>query len=79
MLETQKCDLAGYLNPEIAMAEIAKTSSTKDPNLYKRLARNVLPSGYEAKRGQKRRSVYRSTHQDKAVVSGFQPLCCLAS
>jgi len=50
MLETIKCELAGYLNPEMDKAEIVKNSLTKDPDLYKRAAKNVLPPGYEAKR-----------------------------
>jgi DNA-binding PadR family transcriptional regulator len=50
MLETVKCELVGYLNPEMDMAEIIKNSFTKDPDLYKRLVKNVLPPGYEAKR-----------------------------
>jgi hypothetical protein len=33
--------------------EITKGSLTKDPDLYKRMVKNVLPSGYEA--GRKRR------------------------
>jgi len=49
MLETVKCELASYLNPEMDVAEITERSLTKDPNLYKRLVKNVLPSGYEAK------------------------------
>jgi len=49
MLETIKCELAGYLNPEMDKAEIIKNSLTNDPDLYKRAAKNVLPSGYEAK------------------------------
>jgi hypothetical protein len=48
MLETIKCELASYLNPETDMAEIIKNSFTKDPDLYKRL-KNILPPGYEAK------------------------------
>jgi len=50
MLETIKCELIGYLNPEMDMAEIIKNSFTNDPNLYKRMVKNVLPPGYEAKR-----------------------------
>ena len=50
MLETLKCELVGYLNPEMDMAEITKKSLTGDPNLYKRMVKDVLPSGYEAKR-----------------------------
>jgi DNA-binding MarR family transcriptional regulator len=54
MLEKIKCELAGYLNPEMDMAEIIKNSYTNDPDLYKRL-KNILPPGYEAerKRGEK--------------------------
>jgi DNA-binding MarR family transcriptional regulator len=51
-LETLKCELAGYLNPEMDMAEITKNSFTKDPDLYKRLV-EILPPGYEAKRKRK--------------------------
>jgi DNA-binding MarR family transcriptional regulator len=50
MLETVKCELYGYLNPEMDIAEIRKKSLTGDPNLYKRAVKNVLPPGYEAKR-----------------------------
>jgi DNA-binding MarR family transcriptional regulator len=49
MLETIKCELVAYLNPEMDKAEIIKNSFTRDPDLYKRLM-NVLPPGYEAKR-----------------------------
>jgi DNA-binding MarR family transcriptional regulator len=48
-LETIKCELVSYLNPEMDMAEIVKNSFTRDPDLYKRL-KNVLPPGYEAER-----------------------------
>ena len=50
MLETVKCELIGYINPEMDKAEIIKNSFTKDPSLYKRMVKNVLPPGYEAKR-----------------------------
>ena len=50
MLERLKCELVGYLDPESDMAEIAKDSLTNDPDLYKRMVKNVLPPGYEAKR-----------------------------
>ena len=50
MLETVKCQLIGYINPEMDKAEIIKNSFTKDPNLYKRMAKNLIPPGYEAKR-----------------------------
>ena len=50
MLETVRCELVGYLNPEMDMVEITKKSLTKDPHLYKRMVKNVLPPGYEVKR-----------------------------
>jgi MarR family 2-MHQ and catechol resistance regulon transcriptional repressor len=50
MLETLKCEMVGYLNPEMDMAEIIQKSLTRQPDLYKRMAKNVLPSGYEAER-----------------------------
>ena len=50
MLETLKCELAGYLNPELDKAEIIKSSLTRDPDLYKRLVKNVLSPGHEGKR-----------------------------
>jgi len=54
-LEKVKCQLVGYLNPEIDMSEIIKRSFTGDPNLYKRMVKDLLPHAYEAKRkrGQK--------------------------
>ena len=48
-LETIKCELIGYLNPEMDKAEIIKNSFTNDPNLFKRLE-NILPPGYKAER-----------------------------
>ena len=51
MLETVKCELVSYLNPEMEKAEIIKSSFTQDLDIYKRMAKNVLPPGYEAKRG----------------------------
>ena len=48
MLETVKCELASYLDPEMDRAEITKKSLTGDPRLYKRMVKNVLPSGREA-------------------------------
>jgi len=50
MLETVKCELTGYLNPETDKAEIIKTSFTNRPDLYKRMLKNVLPPNYEARR-----------------------------
>jgi len=49
MLEVVKCELAFYLNPDIDKAEIVKSSFTNRPDLYKRMLKNVLPAGYEAK------------------------------
>jgi len=48
MLETVKCELDSYLDPELDRAEIAKNSLTNDPDLYKRMVKNLLPPGYEA-------------------------------
>jgi hypothetical protein len=50
MLEIVKCELAGYLNPEMDKAEIMKSSYTKRPDLYKGMAKTLLPPGYEARR-----------------------------
>jgi hypothetical protein len=49
MLETVKCELVGYLNPEMDKTQIIKSSPTRDPRLYKRFLKDVLPSGYETK------------------------------
>jgi len=49
MLETVKCELAAYLNPDMDKAEIIKSSFTNQPDLYKRMLKNVLPAGYEAR------------------------------
>ena len=48
MLETVKCEMAGYLNPDMDKAEIIKSSFTNRPDLYRRMLKNVLPAGYEA-------------------------------
>jgi MarR family 2-MHQ and catechol resistance regulon transcriptional repressor len=48
MLETVKCELAGYLNPDMDKAEIIKNSFTKRPDLYKQMLSNMLPPGYKA-------------------------------
>ena len=50
MLERVKCELVGYLNPEMDMAEITRNSYTNRPDLYKGMVKTLLPSGYEAKR-----------------------------
>jgi hypothetical protein len=50
MLETVKCELVGYLNPEMDKAEIIKKSFTRDPGAYKRMVKNLLPPSYEVKR-----------------------------
>jgi DNA-binding MarR family transcriptional regulator len=48
-LEKIKCEVDGYLNPEADMAEIIKSSYTKQPGLYERMVKNIFPSGSEAK------------------------------
>jgi len=60
-LETLKCELTSYLNPEMDKAEAIKNSFTKDPDLYKHLMKHGLPAGYEAerKRREKRKTVRR--------------------
>ena len=55
MLEMVKRELGSYLNPEMDMREITKRSLTEDPDLYKRMTKNVLPSGYEAKRKRRKK------------------------
>ena len=49
MLDTVKCELAAYLNPEMDKAEIIKNSHTNDPDLYKRMVKNLLPLGCETR------------------------------
>jgi DNA-binding MarR family transcriptional regulator len=49
MLETVKCELSGYLHPEMDKVEILKSSFTNRPDLYKQMLKKVLPPGYEAK------------------------------
>jgi len=50
LLEIVKCELLGYLNPEVDMAEIIKNSVTNQPGLYERMIKNIFPSTPEAKR-----------------------------
>lgn len=50
LLERLKCDLLGYLNPKVDMAEIIRNSPTNKSNLYELMVKNVLPSGSETKR-----------------------------
>jgi len=50
LLETLKCDLVGYLNPEADMTEIIKNSPTNQSNLYELMLKNVFASSSEAKR-----------------------------
>jgi MarR family 2-MHQ and catechol resistance regulon transcriptional repressor len=59
MLETIRCELVGYLNPEMEMGELVNMSVTRDPGSYRRLVKNVLPSGYggEGKGSEKRNVV----------------------
>jgi len=49
-LEKVKCELVGYLNPQMDKVEIAKNSLSNSPDLYKRMVKNLLPPGYEVKR-----------------------------
>lgn len=49
MLERVKCELDSYLDPEMNVVEIVKNSFTNDPDLYKRMVKNVLPLGYETR------------------------------
>ena len=60
-LETLKCELYSYLNPEMDKAEIIKKSLTKDPTMYRRMLKVFLPAGYELKlnRGEKGKTVGR--------------------
>jgi len=50
LLETIKCELSGYLSPERDTAKIEKESLTRQPDLYRRMVKNVFPSGSSAKR-----------------------------
>jgi DNA-binding MarR family transcriptional regulator len=60
-LETLKCELYSYLNPEMDKAEIIKKSLTKDPNVYRRMLRMFVPAGCEPRfnRGEKGKTVGR--------------------
>jgi len=60
-LETLKCELTSYLNPEIDKAQIAKESLTRTPSLYKQMLDAFLSPGDELKstRGEKRKTVRR--------------------
>jgi DNA-binding MarR family transcriptional regulator len=49
MLETIKCELTAYINPEMDKAEIIKNSFTRDANLFNRMLKNLLPPGYKLK------------------------------
>jgi MarR family 2-MHQ and catechol resistance regulon transcriptional repressor len=59
LLEILKCQFLGYLNPEVDMAEITKNSVTNQPDLYRRMMKNIFPSSSEAKRqgGKKGRTI----------------------
>ncbi|MFW6118216.1 MAG: MarR family winged helix-turn-helix transcriptional regulator [Chloroflexota bacterium] len=50
LLERIKCELIGYLKPEMDMSEIIKNSVTNQPGLYKRMIKSISPSGSETKR-----------------------------
>ena len=55
MLETLKCEFQSYLNPEMDRAEVGENSLTIDPNLYKRMLKNLLPPGYELKSNRRKK------------------------
>jgi DNA-binding MarR family transcriptional regulator len=59
LLEGIKCELRGYLNPEVDMVGIIKNSVTNRPDLYKEMVKNVFPSGSAAKRqgGKKKKTI----------------------
>ena len=56
LLETLKCDLLGYLYPELDTAAIIRNSPTNQSNLYELMVKNLPLSSSEAKRqgGKKR-------------------------
>jgi DNA-binding MarR family transcriptional regulator len=60
-LETLKCELTSYLNPEMDKAEIIKKSLTKDPSLYRGMLKTFLSPGHELKlnRGEGRKTARR--------------------
>ncbi len=49
LLEKVKCELDSYLAPEMDKAEILRNSFTNDPDLYKRMVKNLLPLGYKSR------------------------------
>jgi len=49
LLEVVKCEVDGYLHPEADMAEIIRSSYTKQPGLYERMVKNIFPSSSEAR------------------------------
>ncbi len=55
-LETIKCELDSYLDPEMDRTEILRNSLTTTPDLYKRMRKNLLPPGYETKRAAEKRT-----------------------
>jgi DNA-binding MarR family transcriptional regulator len=60
-LETLKCELSSYLNPEMDKAEIAKKSLTRNPNVYRQMLNTFLSPGRELKlnSGERRKTVLR--------------------
>lgn len=67
-LETVKCELLGYLNPEMDMMEITKSSITNQPRLYERMIKNIFPSGYEARLQSSKKE------KDRVMTTGIAPL-----
>jgi len=60
-LETLKCELTSYLNPEMDKAEIAKNSFTRNMKLPRQMLDTLLALGYEPKltRRERRKTVRR--------------------
>jgi DNA-binding MarR family transcriptional regulator len=60
-LETLKCELSSYLNPEMDKAEIAKKSLTRNPNVYRQMLNTFLSPGRELNlnSGERRKTVLR--------------------
>jgi DNA-binding MarR family transcriptional regulator len=74
LLETVKCECLGYLNPEMDTAEIIKNSVTNQPGLYERALKNLLPSGFAAKRQvARRKKASQVTGKDGNRQKGNRP------
>jgi len=58
-LETLKCELTGYLNPEMDKAEIAKKSVTRKGDLSRQMLNTFLSPGQQSPSGGKKRKSVR--------------------